>query len=283
MNGTAHTKGNYRANKTLGPVSGELLLSLSAMGKSIFTIADAQAVTGKPYKSTAALLGQLARKKWLVRLKPGKYLIVPLEAGLEGIPMVDRYVIAREVLSPLPHYISHYSALELHEMTTQPVNVVYATVPRQRARRTIAGNKYRFIYANSRAFWGWESRWVTEDEQVNISDIEKTLLDCAAQPHLCGGIGELAKGLWLRKDDLDESRLVAHAQRLNHKAATKRIGFLLETYELGQPETLAALQTLINRRYAPLDPTLPDEGLYRARWRLRINLDPEELRAIVWT
>ena len=82
---------------------------------------------------------------------------------------------------------------------------------------------------------------------------------------------------------LDEGRLVAHAQRLNHKAATKRVGFLLETYDLGHPDTLAALQTLTNRRYAPLDPTLPDEGPYRARWRLRVNLDPEELRAIVWT
>ena len=283
MNTTAHIKGNHRANKTLGPVSGGLLLSLSAMGKTIFTIADAQAVTRKSYKSTTALLGRLARKKWLVRLKPGKYLIVPLEAGLEGIPMVDRYVIAREVLSPLPHYISHYSALELHEMTTQPVNMVYATVPRQRSSRSISGNKYRFIYANIQAFWGWENRWVTENEQVYVSDLEKTLLDCAARPHLCGGIGELAKGLWLRKDDLDESRLVAHAQRLNHRAATKRIGFLLETYDLGQPETLAALQTLTNRRYAPLDPTLPDEGSYRARWHLRVNLDPEELRAIVWT
>ena len=54
-------------------------------------------------------------------------------------------------------------------------------------------------------------------------------------------------------------------------------------FDLGRPETIAALQSFTNRRYTLLDPTLPDEGPYRARWRLRINLEPEELKATVWT
>ena len=278
-------KGNYlmRTTKTLGPASAELLLRLSAEGKTIFSIADAQAVTNKTYEATAALLTKLVRKRWLVRLVPGKYLIVPLEAGLESIPMADRYVIAREVLGSLPYYISHYSAMELHQMTTHPINIVYVTVPRQRASRMIAGVEYRFVYSGQRSFWGWEAIWATDQEQVQVSDLEKTLLDGAVRPELCGGLAELARGLWLRKDDLDEERLVAYLQRLDHKAATKRIGFLLETYNLGHSETIAALRSLINDRYALLDPTLPDDGPYRAHWRLRINLDPEELKATVWT
>jgi predicted transcriptional regulator of viral defense system len=269
--------------KTLGAVSADILLRLSGEGKMIFSIAEAQELSGKSYKSTAGLLGQLVKKGWLIRLVPGKYLIVPLEAGLESIPMVDWYVIAREVLGALPHYISYYSALKLHQMTTQPVNMVYITVPRQRTSRTIAGMEYRFVYANKGAFWGSEAFWVTDQEQVQVSDLEKTMLDCAAHPHLCGGIGELAKGIWLRKDDIDENRLSAYAERLDHKAAVKRIGFLLETFSLGRPETISTLQALLNQRYTALDPTVPDEGAYRARWRLQVNLDPAELKAVVWT
>lgn len=268
---------------TLGPASAELLLRLSEKGKSIFSIADAQAITNQSYERTADLLRKLARKRWLVRLVPGKYLIVPLEAGLEAIPMTDRYVIAREVLGPVPYYISHYSAMEMHQMTTQPVNTVYVTVAQRRRTRTIAGMEYRFIYASQRFFWGWEMIWATTEEQVRVSDLEKTLLDCAVRPELCGGLGELAKGLWLRKDDLDDSRLVEYVERLGHKAAAKRIGFLLETYGLGRPETIDALQSHTNLGYDLLDPTLPDEGPHHARWRLRINLDPEELKATVWT
>jgi predicted transcriptional regulator of viral defense system len=269
--------------KTLGPSGAELLLRLSAQGQGIFSVAEAQAITGRTYEATTDLLSDLAGKGWLVRLVPGKYLIVPLEAGLEGVPMADRYVIAREVLGPLPYYVSHYSAMELHQMTTQPVNVVHVTVPRQRASRRIAGVEYRFICAGPRSLWGFEAMWVTGQEQVMVSDLEKTLLDCAAQPRLCGGIAELAKGLWLRKDDLNEARLASYAARLGHKAATKRIGLLLETYGLGRPETLASLRSLVNARYALFDPTLPDSGPHRARWRLRLNQDPDELKAIVWT
>jgi predicted transcriptional regulator of viral defense system len=269
--------------KTLGPVSADLLLRLSAEGKTIFSIADAQAITSKTYEATATLLSQMARRGWLVRLVPGKYLIVPLEAGLEGIPMANRYVIAREVLGSQPYYVSHYSAMELHEMTTQPVRTVYVTVPHQRASQTIAGVEFRFVFAKPRSFWGSELLWVTDQEQVAVSDLEKTLLDCAVRPELCGGIAELAKGLWLRKDHLDEKRMVEYVQRLGYKAAAKRIGFLLETYGLGDPETIGALQSFLNLRYTLLDPTLPNEGLYRARWRLRVNLDPEELSAIIRT
>ncbi len=269
--------------KTLGPASAEVLLRLSEQGKTIFGVADAQAITQGSYNATKFLLGELVRKRWLVRLVPGKYLIVPLEAGLEGVPMEDRFVIAREIMGSVPYYISHYSAMELHRMTTQPVNTVFATARRQRKSRSIAGVQYRFVYAATRSFWGWEEIWATPQEQVRVSDLEKTLLDGAVRPDLCGGVGELGKGLWLRRGDLDEGRLVEYARQLDQKAAARRIGFLLHTYGLGAPETLRTLGDFGKGGYDPLDPTLPDEGPHDSGWRLRVNLDPEELRAAVWT
>jgi predicted transcriptional regulator of viral defense system len=269
--------------KTLGRTSAEVVLRLSEQGKTIFSVRDAQAITEESYNATKFLLGELVRKGWLVRLVRGRYLIVPLEAGLQSIPMADRYVIGREVLESVPYYVSHYSAMELHEMTTQPVNTVYITVARRRKNRVIAGVRYRFVYASARHFWGWQEMWATPQEQVQVSDLEKTILDCAARPNLCGGIGELAKGLWLRRDHLDEGRLVEYVGRLNHKAGARRIGFLLATYGLGRAETLATLGGFGSAGYDPLDPTLPDDGPHDGQWRLRINVDPDEFRGSVWT
>jgi predicted transcriptional regulator of viral defense system len=267
----------------LGPESGDLLVRLSAQGKNIFSAADARAITMDSDQATGMLLRWMIDKGWLVRLARDKYLILPLKGVLDGIPIADRYVIAREIMGSAAYYISHYSAMELHQMTTQPVNTVFVTVCSRRRSRTIVGIEYRFVYANPRSFWGWEEMWATPQEQVQVSDLEKTLLDCAASPHLCGGIGELARGLWLRRDDVDEARLVEYAKRLGHKAASRRMGFLLETYELGRPATVSILRNSGKAGYDPLDPTLPDEGPHDADWRLRINLDPEELRASVWT
>ncbi len=277
-------KGNAAVRKpALGPNGADLLVRLSSAHKNIFSIEDAQAITGWGYERTADLLRKLSRKRWLVRLIPGKYLIIPLEAGLEGFPTADRYVIAREVLGSVPYYISHYSAMELHEMTTQPVKTVFVTVRRRRRSRTIAAVEYRFVYASPRSFWGWEDIWATPEEQVRVSDLEKTLLDGAVRPDLCGGIGELGRGLWLRRDDLDERRLVEYAKRLDNKAGSRRLGFLLETHRLGRPETVGMLRAFGRGGYDLLDPTLPDEGPHNPEWRLRVNIDPEELRASVWT
>jgi len=225
-------KGNPVTDKTLGPVSAELLLRLSAQGKTIFSVADAQAIIGKHSEATAKL-SRMAQRRWLVRLMRGKYLIVPLEAGLENIPMVDRYVIAHHIVGSLPYYISHYSALELHQITTHPLNTVHIAVRRQRVNQNIAGVEYRFVYANKSAFWGFESFWATDQQQVQVSDLEKTLLDCAARPELCGGL-ELAKGLWIRRNDLNQDRLAAYARRLNqsgHQANRLLVGDL----QLGPP------------------------------------------------
>jgi len=277
------SKALHHDDTGLGPAASDILLRLSDEGRLIFSVEDAQAIYGKSRKVTANLLGKLVRKRWLVRLVRDRYLILPLEGVLRGLPMADRYVIAREVMGPAPCYISHYSAMELHQMTTQPVNTVFLTVGKQRKSRTIAGVEYHFVYASTRSFWGWEEIWATPQEQVRVSDLEKTLLDGAVRPDLCGGISEVGKGLWLRREDLDEDRLVEYAQRLDHKAGSRRIGFLLQTYDLAGPETLRTLQAYGKGGYDPLDQTLPDEGPHDSEWRLRINLDPEELRASVWT
>jgi predicted transcriptional regulator of viral defense system len=268
---------------TLGPESGEVLLRLSAQGRTIFSASDARAITGNSSQATVMLLGRMVRKGWLVRLKRDKYLIVPLEGVLEGIPMTDRNVIAREIMGSTPYYLSHYTAMELREMTTQPVNAVFVTVRKQRNDRSIAGTEYRFVYAGEHSFWGWEETWATPYEKVRVSDLEKTILDAAARPDLCGGIAELGRGLWLRRDDLDEGRLVEYARRLDHMAAARRVGFLLKTHELGRPATISTLRNFGRAGYDPLDPTLPADGPHDSQWRLRINLDPEELKASVWT
>jgi predicted transcriptional regulator of viral defense system len=272
-----------QGNMALGRAASETLVRLSGEGRLIFSVEDAQAIYGKSPRVTANLLGRLVRKGWLVRLMRDKYLIVPLEGVLDHIPMADRYVIAREVLGPVPYYISHYSAMELHQMTTQPVKTVFVTVRRRRRSRTIAHVEYRFVYAGRRSFWGWEETWATPEEQVRVSDLEKTLLDGAVRPDLCGGVAELARGLWLRRNNLDERRLIEYAKRLDHKVASRRLGFLLQTYELGRAETVHTLRQFGKRGYDALDPTLPDEGPHDPQWRLRINVDPAELKASVWT
>lgn len=271
------------ASKTLGSTSARLLTALAKDNHTIFSVADAQQVLGSSYDATLKTLRRLTRAGWLVRLTAGRYAIVPLSSGEEAIPQVNRYVVARELLGKTPYYVSHESAMDVHNMLTRPVTTVIITTPRRLAVREILGVPYRFVYTPSAALWGCEPVWVMPYEQVTVSDLERTILDGLARPDLCAGVSQVATGLWLRQDDFDWNRLADHAQKLGRRSVAQRLGYLLELYNLGTPSLIDSLQEMVSASYARLDSLLPEGGPYLARWRLRLNLEPEALQAIVRT
>jgi predicted transcriptional regulator of viral defense system len=75
-------------------------------------------------------------------------------------------------------------------------------------------------------------------------------------------------------------RLVDYALRLDVGAVIRRLGFLLETCGVDEPAALERLRARLTATYHLLDPTLPVEGHRVARWRLRLNVSPEELEAV---
>jgi len=271
------------ANKTLGSTSARLLSTLSQDNRTIFSVADAQRVLGTSYDATRKALRRLIHAGWLVRLTAGRYAIVPLSSGDEATPQANRYVIARELLGETPYYISHESAMDIHNMLTRPVTTVTVTTPRRLANREILGVPYRFVYAPPPGIWGNEPVWVTPYEQVIVSDPEKTILDGLDRSDLCAGVGQVATGLWMRQDDLDWEKLAHFAVKLGRRAVAQRLGYLLELYGLGTQSLIESLQAMVGTAYARLDPLLPNGGPYLARWRLRLNLEPETLQTVVRT
>ena len=271
------------SSKTLGPTGARLLTALAEGNRTVFSINDARELLESSYDAAVKTVRRLARAGWLIRLTAGRYAIVPLSSGDEATPQVNRYVIARELLADTPYYVSHDSAMDIHNMLTRPVTTVVVTTPRRLADREILGVPYRFVYAGPSALWGSEPVWVTPYEQVMVSDLERTILDGLARPDLCAGVSEVATGLWMRQDDLNWDRLASYAQRLGTRAVAQRLGYLLELHGLGTPATVEALQEMVGNSYARLDPLLEDNGPYLARWRLRLNLEPETLQSTVRT
>jgi len=270
-------------SKTLGATSARLLTKLAEENRLIFSISDAQEILRNNYDATLHTLRRLTRAGWLVRLTAGRYAIVPLSSGNEAIPQVNRYVIAREVLGETPYYISHESAMDIHNMLTRPITNVIITTPRRLKGRVILSMPYRFVFTPLTSLWGHEPNWVTPYEQVNVSNLERTILDGLNRPDLCAGVSQVAIGLWMRQDDFEWDNLGYYAQKLDRSSVAQRLGYLLELFNLGKPSLIKALQAVIGSHYVRLDPLLPEKGPYLARWQLRLNLEPEDLENIVRT
>jgi predicted transcriptional regulator of viral defense system len=146
--------------------------------------------------------------------------------------------------------------------------------------RTVHGTEFRFVYIQPKHYFGTMKHWVTKQESVEISDLERTVIDGLRQPEYCGGVTEVAKGLWMRHQDMQATRLVDYALRLGNGAVIRRLGHLLELYEIAPQSDLARLRNALTATYVPLDPMLPKEGPHLRRWRVQLNITPQELESV---
>ncbi len=275
---------NYDFQKTLGPQSARLVTALHERGRTIFTHADAETITGLRAASARNLITGLVNRGLATRLKPGLFILVPFELGREREYLGNPYPVARALVGTHDYYISHASAMEIHQMVTQPPLVVFTTALKAIRPRTVIGTEFRFVRCKRSDLFGVVDHWVTKTERIRVSDPERTVIDGLKQPELCGGISEVAKGYWMRRDAMDPGKLVDYALRIDVGAVVRRLGFLLELFEAAWSEReRQRLRARLTSSYMLLDPTLPAVGAYQARWRLRINVDPVELHSIVRT
>ena len=276
--------------KTLGPRESDLIIRLHESGKPVFTLKDASELTGLRGQSLQNMIHRLANKGIVTRLKSGLYAIVPFELGQIKDYMPNPYLVARAIAqqqlnsSDGEYYISHASAMDIHQMVTQPQFVVYVTTHHQvKFNSSVRGTDYRFVTAKDEHFFGFKKSWIDKSQMVYVSDLEKTVLDGLKMPEYCGGISEVAKGFWMKRDKIKISRLMDYAERLNVGAVYRRLGFLLEIYDAASTDELDRLQRKLTKTYSVLDPTLPKEGSHLSRWRLKLNVEPEELLTVVQT
>jgi predicted transcriptional regulator of viral defense system len=268
------------ATKSLGPQTSALFVELNERSKATFNLRDVEEITGLRGSSARTLIHKAEKRGVVTRLRPGLYNLVPFELGRATEYVGDPYVIARDLCAGHDYFLSYASAMELHRMVTQPQFTLYVSSTLRRPPFTIHGYQYRFVAVKPEQFFGLTKVWVTKQQAVMVSDMERTIADGLLRPMYAGGIPEVAKALWIGRREIDIPRLVEYTGRFKSGALTRRVGYLLELYQLASSRQLAQLRATLSLTYERLDPTLPKAGPYQARWRLQLNVEPEELEAI---
>ena len=251
-----------------------LLARLAGAGHQIISVDDIETTLEVPPNTAREIASRLTEKGWLDRLFPGTYLIIPLTAGEEAVYTTHEYLIAAHVAEPM--YIGYYSALSHHGLTEQVPRTVYVVTPTRAQSREIHGVPYRVTTVTERKFFGCEPTSI-EGTTVQVSDLEKTLVDCADHPEFCGGLRELATAMRTADErGCDWDTVGEYLERLDNGAATKRIVYLADQLGIDLParEELVASFT---SGYSLLDPTRPDTGSTDSTYRLRINVEPAML------
>lgn len=264
----------------MGPRSAQLFTELHELRKSTFTLADVTVITGLSPAAARNLVHKAQQRGLVTRLKPGLYNLVPFELGRATQHVDNPYLIARELVGNASYFLSHGTAFELHRMVTQPNFTVYVSCTQRIRPQTVGGYEFRFIQVATEQVFGITKHWLDKECFVLISDRERTIIDGLRHPAFVGGITEVAKGMCMKRNELDSQRLVDYVRRLGVGAVVRRLGYLLEHYGMADTATLEELRGMLTATYQRLDPLLPAEGPFMSKWRLRLNVTPEELDAV---
>ncbi len=208
-------------SKTVGSRTAQLVTALYESGQTTFTHADVESITGLPPASARSLIRHAVARGVVSRLEPGLFVLVPPELGRATEFAGNPYIVARHLAAGAEYFISHASAMELHRMVTQPQFVIFTSTTKRLRNRTIHGTEFRFVLVRHEDVFGVMTHWISKQESVKISDIERTIIDGLHLPAYCGGITEVAKGLWMRRQDVKPVRLIDYALLLGVGAVVR--------------------------------------------------------------
>lgn len=271
-------------NKYISKQSNELLSYFNGLNKACFDYSLAcKALPVSKASAVRELLSDMTRRGLLMRLKDGVYYIIPYEANAEMF-MPDWHLIAEYVVNDSAYYIGYYSALQIHNLITQPSLKEQIVVSKQvrPSQIEIKNVSFQFIYHNDNHFFGVRKMWIDNFNKVLCSDLEKTLIDCLFKPDYAGGIVEVARAIYSSKDKINFETLLNYAKKFDSQAVIKRLGFLLETLCINT-KIVDELQKIKTASYVLLDTELPKTGKRISKWSIHQNLETETIKSAIYT
>ena len=271
-------------NKYISTQSNKLLSYFNGKNRNCFDSSLAcEALPDSKASAVRELLSDMTKRGLLMRLKEGVYCIIPYEQNAENF-MPDWHLIAEHLVNDAKHYIGYYSALQIHNLITQPSLKEQIVVSKQIRPSEIYIKEvpFQFIYHNDKHFFGEKRMWIDNFNKVLCSDLEKTIIDCLFKPDYAGGIVEVAKAIYISKDKIKYETLLEYAKKFNSQAVIKRLGFLLEILDINS-HIIDELQLMKTASYVVLDTELPKTGKRISRWSIQQNLGTETIKSAIYT
>jgi predicted transcriptional regulator of viral defense system len=271
-------------NKYISKQSSELLTFFNEQGIHCFDLGLAKkALPNSNYSALRELLSDMTRRGLLMRVKRGLYYIIPYEQDPETF-MPDWHLLAEYLVQKADYYIGYYSALQIHSLITQPSLKEQIVVSKQIRPSTIKIKDvpFRFIYHNENHFFGTKKIWIDNFNKVVCSDLEKTIVDCLFKPDYAGGIVEIARAVYVSREEIRFDVLFEYVIRFNSQAVIKRLGFLLDVLEIDTTIT-KELQKLKTKSVVLLDTELPKTGKIKTKWSIQQNIETETIKTAIYT
>ncbi len=169
------------------------------------------------------MIEKLQRKKRLVPIKRGVYMVIPLRAidkkfSLDNYQLVD-YLLKED------YYIGLYNAFNLHGFTEQIPNKLFVFNTKYSADKKILHYNFKFFKIKKDKLFG-----ILRKYKYPYSDKERTIMDVLEYPEYLGGLGEVMDRI--KQVKYDKAKLIDYAIKYNSIKIIKLVGLLTNSNKL---------------------------------------------------
>ncbi|MFQ6120402.1 MAG: hypothetical protein ACE5KE_11020 [Methanosarcinales archaeon] len=255
--------------KGLSNNESELLQKLYSLDKTLFTSSDIARIINKKKESVYQITYNLKQKGWIREIEKGKYYIKNLNGY--DIAINEPYVLATNIV--FPSYLSFWSSLHFYGFTEQIPQKVLVATTKNKKNIELNGLYIQFIQIAKKRLFGYK-KMRSNNLEFFVAEKEKAILDSLYLPQYAGGLSEVSKVIFNAIDEIDMDLLVYYALKMCNKSLVKRLGYLLELLEID--DTLQ-LEKNIDGGYSLLDPSKPKQSNYNKKWKLIVNISPQDL------
>lgn len=222
----------------------------------------------------ARLLADMTKKGYAHRLQAGRYLVELGGSGPQEMPLVEALEpLAVTLLDKMrvPYFLSWHTALYHYGLLEQQATRIICGIPQQKKSVRFSGFEVRFVKVSRDSFFGIEPASGFE-QKVVMANVEKALLDSLARPELAGTFPTVIAAFEsaVERGIVDGEKLAAYTLQMDSPALTRRVGFLMDRYELDGSAPM--LERIGPRRRLEAFRPGDDRALgdIDEKWRLRV-------------
>jgi predicted transcriptional regulator of viral defense system len=203
----------------------QLYFRLGEKNQRVFTIQDINKILHISLAHARNIASDMVKKNAAERIKPGLFARIPESVILDKQQYTeDAILIATK--STKKAFLSHYTALTIHGLAERYTTQVYVTTAKHQRSMKYHGIKINFIKAIQKRFFG--NKIINySNENIQVSDLERTIIDVVNKPKYAGGWNETINCL-KNLDTINYKQLLIYLKKFNNKTTTRKIGYIID-------------------------------------------------------
>ncbi len=283
VNDIANSQTGKTTEIKLSPAEQNTYFALLRQGIIIASAKEVKSILNVSYDWAKNILSKLASHGAAQRVGKGKYVIIPADVLYRRKSYVaDPLVLVSELMKGLDYYVAYLSAAHVHGVTEQMPFKTTVAVLKQLRPISIGNLHIRYVRLKKSRFCGFDQIRYS-DVFLNVSDLEKTLVDCVDRQDLCGGIAEVIRTIGNASEArIDWQKIVRYVRRYENHALAQRVGFIIELLierkkiKVDQ-KVLDELLSLASSKIYQLNIKAPKQGKLSRKWGIINNAGLLEL------